>query len=315
MNQNKIVNLLNRVLNSTGRKLKKQNEYMYWSPFVSHHKPKLQINIQTQKWHCWVSNVGGRTLFQLLKKVGASHQHYDELRELVDTKTYLNTRTQETKVSLSLPPEFKPLWNGNDGIVKRHALSYLYKREITDSDILKYNIGYCDEGIYSNRIIIPSYDSDGQLNFFVGRDFYNSKMKYRNCTTTKDIIGFDLFINWDEPIILCEGVFDAMAFKRNAIPLFGKTVMNKLQKKIIESNVKKIYLALDNDALEDAIKISDNFINNGIDVRMIKFKEKDPSEIGFKDLLYLINRTTKTKFSDLMRLRLNGKTKKHMEIL
>ena len=128
-------------------------------------------------------------------------------------------------------------------------------------------------------------------------------MKYRNCTTTKDIIGFDLFINWDEPIILCEGVFDAMAFKRNAIPLFGKTVMNKLQKKIIESNVKKIYLALDNDALEDAIKISDNFINNGIDVRMIKFKEKDPSEIGFKDLLYLINRTTKTKFSDLMRLR------------
>ena len=177
MNQNKIVNLLNRVLNSTGKKLKKQNEYMYWSPFVSHHKPKLQINIQTQKWHCWVSNVGGRTLFQLLKKVGASHQHYDELRELVDTKTYVNTRTQETKVSLSLPPEFKPLWNGNDGIVKRHALSYLYKREITDSDILKYNIGYCDEGIYSNRIIIPSYDSDGQLNFFVGRDFYNSKMK------------------------------------------------------------------------------------------------------------------------------------------
>ena len=315
MNQNKIVNLLNRVLKSNGTKLKKLNEYMYWSPFVSHHKPKLQINIQTQKWHCWVSNVGGRTLFQLLKKVGASHQHYDELRELVDTKTYVNTRTQETKVSLSLPPEFKPLWNGNDGIVKRHALSYLYKREITDSDILKYNIGYCDEGIYSNRIIIPSYDSDGQLNFFVGRDFYNSKMKYRNCTTTKDIIGFDLFINWDEPIILCEGVFDAMAFKRNAIPLFGKTVMNKLQKKIIESNVKKIYLALDNDALEDAIKISDNFINNGIDVRMIKFKEKDPSEIGFKDLLYLINRTTKTKFSDLMRLRLNGKTKKHMEIL
>jgi len=315
MNQNKIVNLLNRVLNSNGKKLKKQNEYMYWSPFISHHKPKLQVNIQTQKWHCWVSNTGGRTLFQLLKKVGASHQHFDELAELVDTKTYVNTRTQETKVSLSLPTEFKPLWNGNDGIVKRHALSYLYKRGITDSDILKYNIGYCDEGLYSNRIIIPSYDSDGHLNFFVGRDFYNSKMKYRNCTTTKNIIGFDLFINWDEPIILCEGVFDAMAFKRNAIPLFGKTVMSTLQKKIIESRVKVIYLALDNDAIDDAIKISDNFINNGVDVRMIKFKEKDPSETGFESLLYLINKTTKTKFSDLMRLKLNGKTKRHMEIL
>ena len=253
---------------------------------------------------------------EVLKKINASHQHFDELRELVgDSPRYKKkTDTKADKV-VQLPNEYKPLWNGGDSIVKRHALSYLYKRGITDSDILKYNIGYCDEGLYSNRIIIPSYDSDGTLNFFVGRDFYSSKMKYRNSPTSKDIIGFDLFINWDEPIILCEGVFDAMAFKRNAIPLFGKTVMNKLQKKIIESNVKKIYLALDNDALEDAIKISDNFINNGIDVRMIKFKEKDPSEIGFKDLLYLINRTTKTKFSDLMRLRLNGKTKKHMEIL
>ena len=71
----------------------------------------------------------------------------------------------------------------------------------------------------------------------------------------------------------------------------------------------------DNDALEDTIKISEYFINNGIDVRMMKFKEKDPSEIGFKSLLYLINKTTKTKFSDLMRLKLNGKTKKYMEVL
>ena len=312
---NKIINLLNRVLNSNGRKLKKRNEYMYWSPFISHHKPKLQINIQTQKWHCWVSNVGGRTLFQLLKKIGASKQHFDELRELVDDKYYVNTKIHEAKTIRSLPNEFKSLCNGGDSIVKRHALNYLYKRGIDDSDILKYNIGYCDDGLYSNRIIIPSYDADGKLNFFVGRDFYSSKMKYRNSPTTKNIIGFDLFINWDEPIILCEGVFDAMAFKRNSIPLFGKTVMSKLQKKIIERKVKTIYLALDNDAIKDAIKISDNFINNGIDVKLMKFKEKDPSEIGFESLLYLINKTTKTKFSDLMRLKLNGKTKKYMEVL
>ena len=316
MNQNKIVNLLNRVLNNNGTKLKKLDEYMYWSPFVSHHKQKLQINIRTQKWHCWVSNVGGRTLFQLLKKVGASHQHFDELRELVgDLPRYKKKTNSKINEVVQLPNEFAPLWNGGDSIVKRHALSYLYKRGITDSDILKYNIGYCDEGLYSNRIIIPSYDSDGTLNFFVGRDFYSSKMKYRNSPTSKDIIGFDLFINWDEPIILCEGVFDAMAFKRNAIPLFGKTVMKTLQKKIIDFGVKTIYLALDNDATVDAVKISDNFINNGIEVKMMEFKEKDPSETGFETLLYLINRTEQTKFSDLMRLKLNGKTKKHMEIL
>ena len=47
---------------------------------------------------------------------------------------------------------------------------------------------------------------------------------------------------------------------------------------------------------------------------MMKFDEKDPSETGFSKLLYLINRTTETRFSDLMRIRLNGKTKRHMEI-
>ena len=311
---NKIVNLLNRVLNSSGTKLKKQDEYLYWSPFISHHKPKLQINITTGKWHCWVSNQGGHNLFQLLKKVGASNEHFLELGELVDDIPKYKKTKDVSKEVVQLPKEYKPLWNGGDSIVKRHALSYLYKRGITDADILKYDIGYCDSGLYSNRIIIPSYDSDGKLNFFVGRDFYNSKMKYRNSTTSKDIIGFDLFVNWDEPIILCEGVFDAMAFRRNAIPLFGKTVMNNLMKKIIESRVKTIYLGLDNDAIVDAVKLTKTFIDNGIEVKMMNFKEKDPSETGFSNLLYLIDRTKKTKFSDLMRVRLNGKTKKHMEI-
>jgi len=311
---NKIVNLLNRVLNSNGTKLKKQDEYLYWSPFISHHKPKLQINITTGKWHCWVSNQGGHNLFQLFKKVSASKEHFSELGELVeDTPKYNRTKDKSNEV-VQLPKEYKPLWNGGDGIVKRHALTYLYKRGITDEDILKYDIGYCDSGLFSNRIIIPSYDLDEQLNFFVGRDFYNSKMKYRNSPTSKDIVGFELFINWDEPIILCEGVFDAMAFKRNAIPLFGKTVMESLQKKIIDFGVKTIYLALDNDAIDDAVKISENFINNGVEVRMMKFEEKDPSETGFEKLLYLINTTNKTKFSDLMRIKLNGKTKRHMEI-
>ena len=311
---NKIINILNRVLSSNGTKLRKQDEYMYWSPFISHHKPKLQINITTGKWHCWVSNVGGHNLFQLFKKVGASNEHFSELGELVDDVPRYKKTKDTSKEVVQLPKEYKPLWNGGDSIVKRHALSYLYKRGINDQDILKYDIGYCDFGLYSNRIIIPSYDSDGKLNFFVGRDFYNGKMKYRNSPTSKDIIGFDLFINWDEPIILCEGVFDAMAFRRNAIPLFGKTVMDTLMKKIIEFRVKTIYLGLDNDAIEDAVKITETFINNGIEVRMMNFKEKDPSETGFSNLLYLIDRTKKTKFSDLMRVRLNGKTKKHMEI-
>ena len=303
---NKLVNLLNRVLNNNGVKLKKQDEYMYWSPFITHHKRKLQINTQTGKWHCWVSNVGGRNFFQLFKKVSATKEQFDELIELVGENKFYKVKEEDKKNIVKLPDDFKPLWNGNDGIVKRHALTYLYKRGITDEDIIKYNIGYCDSGLYSNRIIVPSYDSNGRLNFFVGRDFYSSKMKYKNSPTSKDIIGFDIFINWDEPIILCEGVFDAMAFKRNAIPLFGKTVPKSLQKKIIEFGVKTLYLALDNDAMSDTIKITDMFLSEGIDVKIMVLKDKDPSELGFEKLLKSIQTTSTTKFSDLMKYKLKG---------
>ena len=303
---NKIVNLLNRVLGDSGVKLKKQNEFMYWSPFITHHKRKLQVNIQTQKWHCWVSNTGGRNLFQLFKRVNASREQFNELVELVGEPKYSRVKKQDKKDLVRLPDEYKPLWNGGDGIVKRHALTYIYKRGFTDDDILKHNIGYCDEGKYSNRIIIPSYDSDGQLNFFVGRDFYKSKLKYLNSFTSKDVIGFDLFINWDEPIILCEGVFDAMSFKRNAIPLFGKTMSKRLHKKILQQKVKKVFLALDDDAQVDAMKISEKLMNEGIDVRKIDLKNGDPNDIGFKKLTKMLGDTTETNFLDLMKYKLYG---------
>ena len=303
---NKIVNLLNRVLGDSGVKLKKQNEFMYWSPFITHHKRKLQVNIQTQKWHCWVSNTGGRNLFQLFKRVNASREQFNELVELVGEPKYSRVKKQDKKDLVRLPDEYKPLWNGGDGIVKRHALTYMYKRGFTDGDILKHNIGYCDEGKYSNRIIIPSYDSDGQLNFFVGRDFYKSKLKYLNSFTSKDVIGFDLFINWDEPIILCEGVFDAMSFKRNAIPLFGKTMSKRLHKKILEQKVKKVFLALDDDAQVDAMKISEKLMNEGIDVRKIDLKNGDPNDIGFKKLTKMLGETEETNFLDLMKYKLYG---------
>ena len=180
--------------------------------------------------------------------------------------------------------------------------------------LIRYGIGYCEEGLYSNRVIIPSYDSSGSLNYFVGRDIYDGGMKYKNPPVSKDVIGFDLFINWDEPIILCEGVFDAIAIKRNAIPLFGKTVPKKLKRKIYEKNVNSIYILLDRDAINDSIKMIDDFMKNGIDVYFVKLTDEDPSDMGFKTTINLIKETKQTSFSDLMRIRLNGKQRKYMEI-
>ena len=287
---------------------------MYWSPFISHHKPKLQINTQTQKWHCWVSNQGGHNLFQLFKKLKASKEHFDELVELVGDRKYVKRNVKEDKKIVRLPNEFKPLWKNGSSIIKKHSIVYLSNRNIKMADIIRYGIGYCEEGVYSNRVIIPSYSSNGELNYFVGRDIYDGGMKYKNPPVSKDVIGFDLFINWNEPIILCEGVFDAIAIRRNAIPLFGKTIPKSLMKKIYEKQVKQIYILLDSDAIMDSIKMTDSLMKNGINVYYVNLSEEDPSDMGFKKVINLIKETKQTSFSDLMRMKLNGKTKKYMEI-
>ena len=311
----KIVNLLNRVIGNNGRLLKKANEYMYWSPFTSHHKPKLQINIKTGKWHCWVSNQGGHNLFQLFKKLKASREQFKELGELVGDTKYRKYESKEVrKEVVRLPKEFKPMWTNGGGIIQKHSWVYLQNRNITRGDIIRYGIGYCDEGLYANRVIIPSHSSDGELNYFVGRSIYKDGMKYKNPPVSKNVIGFDLFINWDEPIVLCEGVFDAIAIKRNAVPLFGKTVPKILMKKIYEKCVKSIYILLDRDAIKDSIKMIDDFMKNGINVYFVNLEEGDPSDVGFKKTINLIKETKRTSFSDLMRMRLNGKKRKYMEI-
>ena len=173
-------------------------------------------------------------------------------------------------------------------------------------DILMYSIGYCSSNGYSNRIIIPSYDADGKLNYFIARDMFpNSRMKYKNPPMSKDTVCFEMFINWNEPIVLCEGVFDAIAIRRNVIPLLGKFPSKTLVMRLVEKKVKKIYVALDRDAKKDAIKLSKFLMDYGIETYLLNMEDKDPSELGFKNFWELLKNTKQSKFSDIIKGRLN----------
>ena len=304
-----VINILDKALKSKGNKLKKTNEYMWWSPFTQHHKPKLQVNIQTGKWHCWVSNQGGHNLYQLFKKVGAGYNEFKELNKLLGDVSFYKKQDDDTPDVVRLPQEYKSLSDPFDtSLIKEHAIRFLRKRGITKEDITRYNLGYCQSGKYNNRIIIPSYDSKGQLNYFVGRDFYSSNFKYMNPpNVAKDVIGFDLYVNWSLPIILVEGVFDAMSVKSNSIPLFGKTILPKLYKKIVEKKVKDIFIILDSDAFDDAIRMTEKFVNEGINVNFVKLDGQDPNDLGYKKMITKINNSLPMDFKQIMEMKLYGK--------
>ena len=301
-----VINILDKALKSKGQNLKKVNEYMWWSPFVQHHKPKLQVNIQTGKWHCWVSNQGGHNLFQLLKQVGAPRELFKELSDSIGGTYYTSDKKDKKDIVLNLPKEAKPLWNGGDSVQKLHALKFIMERGLTMEDVVRYNLHYCLNGVYQNRIIVPSYDSNGQLNYFVGRDFYKGGMKYKNPPIPKDIIGFDLYIDWSQPIVLCEGVFDAIAIKNNSIPLFGKTILPKLFEKILTKKVKHIIISLDEDAFQDSLKMIKKFFDNGISVNFVKLTNSDPSDLGYKKMIDKLETSTEVNFKELMRMKIYG---------
>ena len=308
MDNIELIHLIDSVL-ETGKSTSRGNR-AYHCPKCKHHKLKLEINLNEnsshfQSYQCWVCGFKGKKLITLFKKVEADFDKIDQLRLLVKSSSQNYKEEIIPNKKISLPDEFVSLINPPNNITSKHALHYLKNRNVTKEDIIKYNIGYCEFGIYSNMIIVPSYNSDGNLNYFVSRNFNkNSTLKYKNPDISRDIIGFELFINWNTPIILCEGVFDAIAIKRNAIPLLGKTIQNNLMKKIINSTVQKIYIALDKDAIKQALNFCEILMNEGKEVYLVDINEKDPSDMGFAKFTNLIQNTLPLTFSNLLEKKL-----------
>jgi len=302
-----LVKLLEKVLYPSYEM--KGGEHAFHCPFCNHHKKKLQVNFETQKWHCWVCNKGGHKIGILLRKINAPKKIISEVLKLLgDYKGVQNEKEEKTEYDVSLPQCYKPLWKKSDDPLYKNAIHYLRKRGIGGIDILRYSIGYCTSNGYANRIIIPSYDADGKLNYFMARDMFpESKFKYKNPPMSKDTVGFELFINWNEPIVLCEGAFDAIAIRNNAIPLFGKFPSKTLVMRLIEKKVKKVYVALDEDAKRDAIKLSKFLMDYGISTYLLNMKDKDPSELGFKKFWKIVKETKQFKFSDIIKGRLYAK--------
>ena len=283
----------------------RHEEVSYYCPFCNHYKRKLQVNYTTQKWHCWVCDAKGVSIGSLLKKSGASIQAFHDVKQLIGDKRWGPSNKYDREL-VSLPEGFQPLHIAQNTPSYRQAIHYaMTERGLTAFDILRYQVGFCDHGPYGGMLVIPSYDSSNRLNFFTGRSFYREVGVHKNPPVLKDIIGFENQINWSEPVVLVEGAFDAIATKRNAIPLFGKIIQPSLKAKIV-SKSKEVYLALDQDAFKASLAYMEYFINHGIRVRHVKLQGKDPSELGYNRMVEALHAAQEVTFVDLIKLKINS---------
>lgn len=305
--ESNIISLLNEVLNQNAR-IRKGTEAVFFCPFCTHYKKKLEISLESGAWHCWVCSARGKNFVSLLKKLKANKSQFDRLYSITKQSPQMRRKKDEVSESvLSLPPEFHPLYNPLDSVEYQRALFYVKKRGVTPDDILRYNIGYCEGGEYRQRIIIPSYDSSGILNFFIARAYYDSiPFSHKGPPVSKNIIGFECFINWqyDGGISLCEGAFDAISIRKNAVPLFGKVMSDKLKETIVEQRVKRINMVLDNDAIKKALQNTKDLKKLGVSVHLVELEGKDPSKLGFEKVNKLIEESHPISLTDMIMYRL-----------
>jgi len=216
-------------------------------------KKKLSIRTDTSANHCWVCGFKSRSIAPLIRKYGTQSQlsAFKELFGLNDQASQLVTGEREDERRAVLPPDFQLLTVApvSDPDVKA-AWRYLVGRGLTEKDAWYFKFGLSNEPRWKRRILMPSFDSSGNLNYFTARAIdKDRKPKYDNPDVDKNPVVFnDINLVWTKQVVLVEGPFDLVKCPENTTALLGSELdeRHEIFNKILINNTP-VALALDGD--------------------------------------------------------------------
>lgn len=281
--------MLTEILDYPIRSNEDREQYAFNCPICDEgrNKGNLEVNLKSHLFHCWSCEVKG-ILFNFFKNFGNKgyvkqyilHRPRDERKIEKKYKDVVLPEgfTKFSEIILDYPPH-------------KQAYNYLKNRGVTDELIEKYSIGLTTKGFFANRIVFPSYDKSGNLNFFVTRTWTNAKPKYLNCDQPKDRIIFnEHLINWDEPLYITEGVIDGI-FAGNALITLGCDIYPLIREVIYKNAKSDIIIAYDGDMWGKKIKDAYHTINVGKLYGKVKVlhlpKEEDVASLKGNILKYI----------------------------
>jgi hypothetical protein len=262
-------------------------------------KKKLVIKTDDFLVHCWVCGYRSGSLLDLLKRY---HPHFIQeyiskfrqkqkfaLASGINLAEKLSNSTKPLELKqVTLPIGFTmlaPNLHKNNKQIKM-AWNYLKARNVTETDLWLWKIGITehrpekDSGQldYRFRIIIPSFDCEGKLNFFSARKYWDkwNGPKYSNPNNPREEIVFnELNIDWTKELMITEGVFDLVKATENATTLLGSDLdENYLLFQKIVAHETPVMLALDNDAKVKTLKLAKKFLEYGISTRKYEIPNK-----------------------------------------
>jgi DNA primase len=244
------------------------------------HKGNLEINYFSHVYKCWSCGDTEGThgpLGKLFDKYGNKSQK--KVYKVLQPEEYKPKEVRKEK--LRLPNEFKLFKEVSESHpIRRQAYTYLTNRGINNDIIEKYRIGFCSNGEFGGRVIVPSYTESGELNYFIARSWIpNTRAKYKNPEAEKDKIIFnESLINWNQDIFLVEGVFDGF-FLPNSIAMLGKHMSEKLFDTIYQRAMGNVIIALDGDAWSNAVKLYHELNGGGLYGKIKILKLPDDKDV------------------------------------
>jgi DNA primase len=269
-------------------------------------KGNLEVNYLFNAYNCWacgdINHTHG-TIRRLIKRYGNKQQ----LRRYNLINPYENLVREDEQHSIEgLPKGYKSLKEDDGSYDHQKAIEYLKKRNIGIDLIKKFNLGYATDGDYAGRIIVPSYDRFGNINYYLGRSYGWTKMKYKNPEVSKmDIIFNEGKINWDSNVYIVEGVFDHIPIP-NSIPLLGKVLNDHIMEALLNKLTAKVIIVLDSDAYKDALKLYKRLNNTKLHNRVMLVKMPEGYDIadihqklGSKGVVKVLSKAKKIKESRL----------------
>ena len=245
-------------------------------------KKKLVIKLDDGMHHCWVCGLKGRTLRYTIRKYSPRHlEAYGRLFESEDyqSKTLIEEDIKEVKIPHGFMLLGANLKTKDPDV--RDTIEYAYSRGLTERDLWYFKMGTCQTGSFRRRLIIPSFDYSGKLNYYSGRSIdSDKKIKYLNAKAPKKSLIFnEINIKWDEELTIVEGPMDLVKCNENAVPILGSMLHEKYElfKKIVK-NSTPVLMALDPDAKDKMQKICVDLYSFGTKVRILNLK--DYSDVG-----------------------------------
>jgi len=254
-----LLELIEDVLGEPKKTYETRNQYGYDCPNCmdikgmenGDNKGNLEINLNKFVYHCWSCDISG-PLGRIFDDYGTKAQK--KVYDLIKPEELKQEDIKRPK--LRLPEGFTTFQDSNPRFIPHmEAYRYLQSRGITDEMIERFKIGYTVSGDFAYRVIVPSFNKEGVLNYFTARSWVPKKMKYKNPSIPKDEIIFnESLIDWDKDIYLCEGVFDSF-FLTNSMVMLGKKMSKLLFETLYTKANGQVIICCDGDAFQDGLRV------------------------------------------------------------